>query len=1354
MRPSFAKGSHGNDVKVFAAANGASCPELGRGAPVRLSNGVVVAVSSGDTEFLGVAIGFSWIDPASHLPVFSNILPAGTSSGGSFDGDSRPQVYIVANKNARYMVQANATMSSGDIGRNFAVTVSSDRPTDYAYGTSRHQLDVASRSTGLRPMKVLSLARLDNNTWADRYPIVNVAIIDQAFTTTLADPPLLGDSSGTAAENAAIGVLVGTITNTGGALASTSIVSGNTGGAFAVSVVSGGMSIQVRTATSLDYETLTGYALVVGGTGAGGTDTANFAVSVTDIAVPSITSATFGINENVPVSTTVGVLTLGGGATTSCTITGGNTSTVFAINDAGVLRVIVSPDYETTTFYTLTIVAANQEGNSTPQNITVSIGDLNDIPIIGNSNATVVENAAISTLVATVTNTGGPIATCSIVSGNTSTVFAVSVVPGGMSIELRTITSLDFETVAVYTLVIGASNSYGGDTATVSVSVGDVAVPTITTVTLGMDENIPVSTTVGVLTLGGGATTSCTIISGNTSSVFAINNSGVLRVIVSPDYETTTFYDLVIVAGNLEGGSVPVTVRVTVSDVNDIPIILNGAATIPENAAIGTIVAIVTNTGGIIASTSIASGNTGGAFAVSLVTGGMSIQILTAASLNFETLDGYTLVIGATNIWGSDTASYEVSVGDIGVPTITTVTFGIDENVAVSTTVGVLTLGGGATTSCTIASGNVSSVFAINDTGVLRVIVSPNYEVNAVYDLVIVAGNDEGGSVPVTVRVTVSDLDDVAPSSSFLEEGTGNWFVLEGAAKDWFAQEPEPIMADGTYTVAENATAGTLVAVVTNTGGQMASVSIVSGNTSTTFAVSLVTGGMSVQVLVNNPPDYETLTGYVLVIGGSNTTGSDSATITVSITDLAAPTVVSATFGVDENVAVSTTVGQVTFGGGAVTTCTILSGNTSSTFAINDAGLLRVIASPDYEATSFFTLTIRAGNAEGTNTGTVTVSVSNVAEGVSATFSTETGDNIVLNIAAWASATALGSSFTLGSITGWFRTNASKLYYASAGGTTGNTAPTHSTGTATDGTIIWEFCCTVGYTTLAGWIADIPVSLAAPETGIVWADAEISATGTAATIPTATTDSTNYITLKSKEELAWYNHATPVGAYNAAKGIAITAPDGYARGISIGAAAYTRVKGLQVRAKDEAIVFSGGNAIFDRGVLESTSHQAAVFSTGDNLVRNSYLIVNSTYAAAPGVYNFNGSTNKLAGCVVARPSNITPAGKGVDTSGYGSISLINCAVMGFISATTGSITATYTACDDADAVPAGTGNITAAFDTTQFIQPSAASALNLRIPTGSALKNAGTTDTTNIPDSKDAFGTTRSTWDMGAHEFV
>lgn len=166
-------GEHSNAVRAYAARNGANCPNLHRGAPVRLVAGHVTSVGASPVgAWLGVANGFAYVD--SNGPRFTSYLPAGTSSEGFIDGDNRPQVYVVDNPDATFWIQANASVSAGDVGLNFEVTTLGE---SNLYGQSRYALHAATRTTAnTAPVKVVGLARVPGNAWDNPFPIVEVKI--------------------------------------------------------------------------------------------------------------------------------------------------------------------------------------------------------------------------------------------------------------------------------------------------------------------------------------------------------------------------------------------------------------------------------------------------------------------------------------------------------------------------------------------------------------------------------------------------------------------------------------------------------------------------------------------------------------------------------------------------------------------------------------------------------------------------------------------------------------------------------------------------------------------------------------------------------------------------------------------------------------------------------------------------------------------------------------------------------------------------------------------------------------------------------------------------------------------------
>ena len=175
LRPVAAMGSHGNEVRQYAAPNGAACPDLAVGTPVGLNVGVVVSTSGGTGPVLGVCAGFQWVDPATKQPLIRPYLPADTSSAGFIDGDNRPQVYVYDNPDLIFMVQADASVTAGDIGLNFNVTATAADANDATYGVSRFALDASTRTSAVTgAFKLIGFARLPDNAIADPFPVVLV----------------------------------------------------------------------------------------------------------------------------------------------------------------------------------------------------------------------------------------------------------------------------------------------------------------------------------------------------------------------------------------------------------------------------------------------------------------------------------------------------------------------------------------------------------------------------------------------------------------------------------------------------------------------------------------------------------------------------------------------------------------------------------------------------------------------------------------------------------------------------------------------------------------------------------------------------------------------------------------------------------------------------------------------------------------------------------------------------------------------------------------------------------------------------------------------------------------------------
>jgi hypothetical protein len=176
LRAVAALGTHGNEVRAYPLPNGANCPDLGKGSPVKLSGGVITSAGAGGGPLLGVANGFAWIDPTTKQPQLRNSIPADTSSAGLYDGSDRPTAYVIDNPFATFLIQADASVTAGDLGLNFDVTAASG-DVNAVYGTSQYALDASTRTSAVgTALKLVGLANIPDNNWGDPYPVLVVKL--------------------------------------------------------------------------------------------------------------------------------------------------------------------------------------------------------------------------------------------------------------------------------------------------------------------------------------------------------------------------------------------------------------------------------------------------------------------------------------------------------------------------------------------------------------------------------------------------------------------------------------------------------------------------------------------------------------------------------------------------------------------------------------------------------------------------------------------------------------------------------------------------------------------------------------------------------------------------------------------------------------------------------------------------------------------------------------------------------------------------------------------------------------------------------------------------------------------------
>ncbi len=421
--------------------------------------------------------------------------------------------------------------------------------------------------------------------------------------------------------------------------------------------------------------------------------------------------------------------------------------------------------------------------------------------------------------------------------------------------------------------------------------------------------------------------------------------------------------------GSADGGmdySASQVLTITISQVNDAPVLLASSFTLDENSANGTAVGMASFSDPDSAQThsfSIIGGNVGGAFGVDAANG--TLRVANASLLDYETTPVFTLTVQVTDNGApvlSDSNTITIRLNDLEeTPTVHSGAFDLDENSPVGTAVGTVSAGNldaGETHSFAIYSGNTGGAFAIDAvTGEIRVAAnSPlDFETHPVFSLTIAVSDDQ---TPIhtgmnTILVNLQDVNEA------------------------------PQVNAASFSADENSANGTSLGAVTfddADSGQTHAFAITAGNVDGAFAIHSTTGSLT--VANRTALDYETNPSFTLTIQVTDSGGlSGTANITIDLNDLnETPLVTPASFSVDENSLSGVAVGSVSYtdpDSGQTHTFAIIAGNTGGAFAIDpDSGAIRVASSAglDFETHPSFTLTVQVTDNGGL-AGTAEISV-------------------------------------------------------------------------------------------------------------------------------------------------------------------------------------------------------------------------------------------------------------------------------------------------------------------------------------------------------------------------------------------
>ncbi|MBU0653550.1 MAG: cadherin domain-containing protein [Gammaproteobacteria bacterium] len=740
----------------------------------------------------------------------------------------------------------------------------------------------------------------------------------------------------------------------------------------------------------------------------GGTDVQALLVTVVDAnEAPTITSngggdtATVGAAENQTAVTTVTADDQDAGDTQGFSISGGADAALFTIDPAtGALSFISAPDFEnpldanTDNSYEVAVTVSDGKGGTDVQTLSVTVTDVNDAPTItsnagGDTYAVDVDENSTAITTVTSTDQDGATPTYSIAGGADAALFTVDPTTGVLTFT----TAPDFENPndansdGIYEVIVKVDDSQGGtDEQALSITVLNVNdPPAITsdgagdTAALSVAENQVVTTTV-VAEDDDADVLAYSISGGVDAALFAINNvTGALVFKDDPNFENPldvaggtsaagdNIYEVEITANDGKGGTDKQMLSITITNVNEAPVISsNGGTTattihVDEEQPAVTTVAASDEDNNPLAYT-ITGGPDDHLFTIDPVTG-----VLTFVSVpDFESPadadhnNQYVVEITVTDgLGGYDVQTITVAVDNINdAPVITSNGAGnaaspapeVAENTTTVTTV-TSTDEDGDTPAYSISGGVDAALFTIDPvSGALSFVSAPNFEAPAdvaggtsaagdnIYEVEVTVADGNGGTDVQTLPVTVTNSNEAPVINS---NGGGDTAGI---------------------TLGENTPVATTVAATDDDPADTPTYSISGGSDAGLFSINPATG----ELTFNTAPDFENPTDgngdnvYEVAVTADDGKGNtDTQVLSITITDSNEAPVITSDGGGDaatpapqvaENSTAVTTASATDADAGDTKAWSISGGTDAALFSIDPAtGVLSFISAPDFE---------------------------------------------------------------------------------------------------------------------------------------------------------------------------------------------------------------------------------------------------------------------------------------------------------------------------------------------------------------------------------------------------------------------
>ena len=450
----------------------------------------------------------------------------------------------------------------------------------------------------------------------------------------------------------------------------------------------------ISTAKSLDYETVTSYALTVSVQDGKTTVTTSLTITVNNKNdAPVFKNAPYlkGVDENdagAPVYT-VSATDQDTADSLRYFLSGSGSADFVLHSSTGVITLSRALNYELTPSYSLSILVLDSNGESSTTNLQVTVNDLNESPrfVATPYSVSIDENLQTGFHVVQVTATdedSGDSLTY-FLSGEDSSHFEINSLTG----LVTTTQPLDRETLHSYALFINVTDGTTSVTEPLSITVLDKNdAPSFTAgsyaVSVVENDATAVVYTANATDQDSGDSLTFTL-TGSGSVDFSLNPiTGVVTLTHALDFEATPVYYLTVTASDSNGGAATTSLNVTVVNQDDLPQFVGTpySVNVDENLPAGTTVVTVqaSDEDALDALSYSLSGANSNHFRVSLSTG----VITTAQELNRENISSYILNVSVTD--GNVTVVERITItvdnaNDAPMFSNTPYTVSVDENV-------------------------------------------------------------------------------------------------------------------------------------------------------------------------------------------------------------------------------------------------------------------------------------------------------------------------------------------------------------------------------------------------------------------------------------------------------------------------------------------------------------------------------------------------------------------------------------------------------------------------------------------------------------------------------------------------